>query len=397
MNHETNIDKDYDILSLFGKEELENIQRRLSKVTQLAFITVNYRGEPLTNFTSFCSFCSHYRNDPVLHKNCEASDAISSIQSSIIKKPNIYECPYGLMEIAIPIVVNDVYLGGFLCGQATCSNPPEDLTRVKPSINNQNFKDALKATEEFKKELPCFTYERFEDIAFLVSLVIEMLCESKINQISEERNIANKVEVIKKLEVARVNLEHSLYGDDYLSMMKDVEHLARTTYGYIQTYPQDIQSMMQDAKIILTEDCMKLYPVNAQSFYHYHHLFIWMSKCYDYLYREKMIQKYPIMEDVFVYINQHIEDDITLSSIVDHCPISQGYLSKIFRIHFGISVTDYIHLRKICIAKDLLCSTSLSVADISFQLSYNEPTYFSKIFKKYTGQTIQAYRNEIKE
>lgn len=46
-----------DIIHLFGKDKLEDIQKRLSKATGLAFITVDFKGEPITEATSFSRFC----------------------------------------------------------------------------------------------------------------------------------------------------------------------------------------------------------------------------------------------------------------------------------------------------------------------------------------------------
>lgn len=52
MDEEGNMTK-LDIIHLFGKEKLENIQKSLSKATGVAFVTVDFRGEPITNATFF--------------------------------------------------------------------------------------------------------------------------------------------------------------------------------------------------------------------------------------------------------------------------------------------------------------------------------------------------------
>ena len=179
--------KQPDLLSLFGRDQLNQIQERLSKITELGFVTVNYRGEPLTDYTRFCDFCSHFRNHDVLRKNCMASDAMSSIQAAISQKPLIYVCPCGLMEIAIPIIVGGTYLGGFLCGQATCPDLPSDTLHMKPALDDALFRETLVLAENELDQLPDFDYRHFEDIAELVNLVITLLCENKIHQIEHEQ------------------------------------------------------------------------------------------------------------------------------------------------------------------------------------------------------------------
>ena len=79
---------------------------------------------------------------------------------------------------------------------------------------------------------------------------------------------------------------------------------------------------------------------------------------------------------------------------MEACSVSQSYVSRLFRNLFDLSVTDYIHLRKMQVAKKLLLDKSKSAADVAFELGYTETTYFSKVFKKTVGCTIQEYRKK---
>ena len=45
-------------------------------------------------------------------------------------------------------------------------------------------------------------------------------------------------------------------------------------------------------------------------------------------------------------------------------------------------------------AKYLLTETSIQIADIAKNVGYDDPYYFSRIFKKYTGQSPSAYRSD---
>lgn len=106
------------------------------------------------------------------------------------------------------------------------------------------------------------------------------------------------------------------------------------------------------------------------------------------------MQHYPVLEPVFPYINQHLKENISLADIVSHCDISQGYLSRLFKQNFGITVMDYIHLCKIRQAKVWMNQIHMSIGDISFELGYSEPSYFSKIFRKFEGTPAQEYRHQ---
>lgn len=60
------------------------------------------------------------------------------------------------------------------------------------------------------------------------------------------------------------------------------------------------------------------------------------------------------------------------------------------------SVSEIIETRKLIEAKNLLASTDKPVFEIGFELGYKEKAYFTNMFKKKTGQTPTAFRNEMK-
>ena len=95
-------------------------------------------------------------------------------------------------------------------------------------------------------------------------------------------------------------------------------------------------------------------------------------------------------------LEKHIKEDITLNSIIENCAISQGYLSRIFREQFKVSVTEYLHMRKLHLAKGYFYFTEDSIAEVAFRLGYNESSYFSKVFKKFENMTVKQYKKKIR-
>ena len=72
-----------DIIHLFGREKLKQIQTILSNTTGLAFVTVDFKGDTITDETSFSEFCKNIRNSPLGLQRCKSSDAFGSIQASV--------------------------------------------------------------------------------------------------------------------------------------------------------------------------------------------------------------------------------------------------------------------------------------------------------------------------
>jgi AraC-like DNA-binding protein len=61
------------------------------------------------------------------------------------------------------------------------------------------------------------------------------------------------------------------------------------------------------------------------------------------------------------------------------------------------SVSEIIETRKLIEAKNLLISTDKTIAEIAYELGYNENSYFSNVFKKKSGQSPSEFREEMKK
>ena len=123
---------------------------------------------------------------------------------------------------------------------------------------------------------------------------------------------------------------------------------------------------------------------------------IWLFKIMDYIYQQKSIRRYSILEGVFLFIEQHIKEKISLGQITEGSMISQGYLSRIFRDQFGISTMEYIRLRKIQMVKINFIFTTHNTSDVAFMLGFNESSYLQKVFQKIEGISIQEFKKRLK-
>lgn len=78
----------------------------------------------------------------------------------------------------------------------------------------------------------------------------------------------------------------------------------------------------------------------------------------------------------------------------DKLNMSSRNLNLITQAVFGRSATEIIETRKLTEAKRLLLTSGKSVSEIGFELGYNEKSYFTRVFRKKTGVTPTAFREE---
>ncbi|BBH20681.1 AraC family transcriptional regulator [Paenibacillus baekrokdamisoli] len=93
------------------------------------------------------------------------------------------------------------------------------------------------------------------------------------------------------------------------------------------------------------------------------------------------------------YIFNHLYEEITLSSLASLAGLNANYLSQLFKKEVGIPISDYIQRERIEEAKKLISLSDTSLSDVCSSLAFNDQSYFTKVFKKFTGVTPKQFRN----
>ncbi|WP_438313307.1 helix-turn-helix transcriptional regulator [Sporosarcina sp. FA9] len=103
--------------------------------------------------------------------------------------------------------------------------------------------------------------------------------------------------------------------------------------------------------------------------------------------------KHHTVNDVIQYINSEIESFLTVEGIAKNLDISTSHLSRIFREHTKLTLVEYINIRKIEKSQYYLRFTDKKIYDISDQFHFCNQSYFTRIFKQYSGQTPKKFRS----
>lgn len=107
------------------------------------------------------------------------------------------------------------------------------------------------------------------------------------------------------------------------------------------------------------------------------------------------VKRKKIINEVLDYIDEHYEEDISIGKLADALFINHSYLSREFKKSTGYSLVKFITNKRIREARELLRTTSLTVADIATRVGYNNITHFHAMFKAETGTTPKAFRSSV--
>lgn len=95
------------------------------------------------------------------------------------------------------------------------------------------------------------------------------------------------------------------------------------------------------------------------------------------------------------YLNNEYHQKIGSKDIQLRFEANYAYLNRIFHRMTGHTIIDYLNLVRIKKAAELIESTGINFSEIGYLVGINDPYYFSKIFKKYTGVSPMQYRKNV--
>lgn len=101
------------------------------------------------------------------------------------------------------------------------------------------------------------------------------------------------------------------------------------------------------------------------------------------------------VNEVIQYIDEQVQSPMTVEGLAQKFDVSTSHLSRIFREHAGITLVEYINIKKVEESQYYLRFSHQKISDISNNFHFCNQSYYTRIFKKYTGFTPRKFRNNI--
>ncbi|MDD3140977.1 MAG: PocR ligand-binding domain-containing protein [Lachnospiraceae bacterium] len=318
-------------------DKFQRIQDDLAKSTDIAIIAIDYKGRPITKHSNCSAFCYSVRQNQKLNTYCEKCDSRGGLEAARLQDAYIYLCHAGIIDLPVPIIVDDQYLGALMAGQIRLNTEKNegDLERIvsqKYQINLNEHPDL----KEFYEKLPCMSWNKIESIAQMMFYLVNYLVDEaliKISLIEENQKL-----IASNLEVSSCNKTIS-----------------------VQAIPQPDNYAINNSQLTPST----------------------LEHCSN-----------PLLNPAFEYIHTHYNRKISLDHMAKLCNISPSYLSRMFKRLTGLTFSTFVNYSKIEQAILLLENTSLPILNISLELGYEDCGYFIKMFKKFTKLTPAEYRRK---
>ncbi len=325
--------RDFDLRTLLDVPLWETVQDQIAELTGTAIITIDFKGNPITKHSCRTDFCSVIRENPISRKRCYRCDALAGLEAVRLERPYIYLCHCGIVDVAVPVMVGDRYLGAVMFGQVRIPNNDTDA-KVERLVNEVSSFRAESETSrrdllEMYERLPEMEYARIVQIAELIDSMVHYIVDRAVKYDDENQT--------------------------YNWLLRMSSEGAEPEESGIQELRGPLPGTVIREESRAVSKSSPLYPAIA-------------------------------------YIDSHPGKPVTMKKMAELCHLSPSYFSRLFHREVGEGFTTYVNRRKVEIAKQELRHTSKSISQISAELGYLNTSHFINIFKRFEGVTPLLYR-----
>lgn len=236
INNTNDKDLDMNLLEIKDVIDIDLLQRfqdNFAESMNIASITVDINGNPVTRPSSFTSFCMDFiRSTTVGSNRCSECDRKAGEEAAKTGKPYVYKCHAGLIDFASPILIDGKQIGTILGGQILTSSPVDSeykKTAKEIGVNEEEYVNAVKKVkiiteksvkaaaevlyiisnalskigyEQFKLKTMSYTLsENFEQI----SASMEELASSSVNVTNNQHILSDEINIVKNISM-EINL-----------------------------------------------------------------------------------------------------------------------------------------------------------------------------------------------
>jgi AraC-like DNA-binding protein len=92
------------------------------------------------------------------------------------------------------------------------------------------------------------------------------------------------------------------------------------------------------------------------------------------------------------YLRAHLAEPLQMAELVKHLGLCRAWIYELFSAETGLTPHDYRQRLRLEKAQELLRDTRRTVTDIAFTMGFESSQHFSRVFRKYAGETPSDYR-----
>ena len=365
------------------------------------------------------------------HPPPEETDAIhqfAAYQSERLGGRYIYVCPYSLLHVAAPVVVDDRIQAVLVCGPAVLGSVDEEIVRaIRASrVGSLISEDAVVAWVD---SLPRLAPDEATSLSDLLARLALSCCDQEgalhlwdngeyeiggelsgyleyLTSMEGEKRSGMRYPVEKERELLDYVAAGNRHGAELVlrQLVTAVNGLQAGRVEEARSRVLELVVLLSRAAIAGGADVELVFGLEYRSLSRLRTLSsldevsAWLSRILtrfvDLVFDLRHLRYSAHLSRVLTYLRENFREPITLSQAAEAVQLSPGYLGRIFRSELRSSFSRYLQRLRIQEAKRLLKSSSMPVGDVGAASGFSDHSYFSQVFRRETGVTPREYRQK---
>lgn len=431
---EVNQDKKLQWLEqLVGRNLLEKMLCSFSKSTGLKAILVDNKGSTLISpdhAKKDCKFCEMIKSDSNGAKKCQRSYARACTEASKYGEPYIFRCHAGLIMWAAPILL-DEYVGSIICGQVLMWEPEDYfLEEIEEMVKELSIDIA--AVKWSASQLEIMSSDKVQAAADLLFVVANQIMQSGMTVLEQRREIAaqqarlaEEIQARKRAEIAMNTIElrnhriNSLEKEQELKLKvrngerraaeKLLEKILVDLFAKNANHIDSLKTRIMELVVIISRaavdggaELREISLLNTR--FHKEilaislpdQLCLWSRKMLEifmnYVETNKDQKNLQAIQKAAEYIRKNYRNKLTIDDIAQAVYLSPCYVSRIFKQGLGCTLMEYLTQVRVEEAKAMLKDPKYNVMQVAEESGFEDPGYFTRVFKKLEGVTPSRYK-----
>lgn len=412
------------LYSIIEKRKLRELLETFYQCINLPIQVLDETGEILDAFGDCHNYCKIFKHFLPKGESCTKLHSNASKLAMSLGETYIFSCHSNLNHIVFPLTNNNVLLGSILAGPFLMDEPDSLLLSDIGEKYSIPTAPLLEMYEE-AGSLPVFEPAKVTYISRLPyymcsGLVTDSRAQFNLNhnKLYQQSKINESIQMYKaspqvNSRVYPYEKEKALITKLKTGDTEQAKALLNDLLGYVffaegnnlevvKSRALELSSLLSRAAIEGGATSDSVLKVNNQFLMSLQNITDLDDLCYKLqetidVFTDCMFNYIPskgneIIKKAIRYISQNFSRSLTLDEVAEHVHLNSAYFSTLFKQSTGSSFKEYLNMVRIEESKRLLANTDYSIIDISLATGFEDQSYFSKVFKKYTGLTPKQYR-----
>lgn len=412
------------LYTIIDQDKTNEMLTAFHACTDLPIQVIDEHGNTILSKGQSIHFCKEFQKYLQGNNTCEHVHINASKKAISLGETYIFSCHANLNHIVFPLINKNAFFGSVLVGPFLMDTPDSllilDIAKYYPIPTA-----SLLELYESSTQIPIVPPGKVTHISRLLYFLLSNLLhdskdqfianqhklhqQSKINesiQMYKEGGATNTISypfekeklLITKVKTGNLSEANAILND----LLGYVLFSGGNNLEMIKSRSVELCSLLSRAAIegggpidqllLLNNNFLK----SIIEISNLDDLCIKLQECVE-TFSESMFLHVPsknsdLIQKAASYIAKNFTTTLTLEEVASHVHLNPAYFSTLFKQSTGYSFKEHLTMVRIEESKRLLSNTDYAIIDIATASGFEDQSYFSKVFKKYTGMTPKQYR-----